>query len=103
MKYHPLLLKESQKHYDIKGNTSNIIEFECDNTIGGALGVCSYHIIKYTNRQKGQDELDAKKVKTFEDWRELLIDLIHAGYDYRTSLRYDMQKEYPDLKYTLED
>ncbi len=100
--YHPLLLKESQRQYDLAGKTPHLIEFECCNTIAGGLGACSYNIIKYKVREKDSDELDAKKKITFLEWRELLRDLLEAGYTYDTNLRFAMKSEYPNMKYTLE-
>ncbi len=99
--YHPLLLKESSAHYDFDGVNSNIIEFECTNTISGALGACSYNIIKYKNRDKGTPKLDEKKRRTFEQWQELLRDLMQNGYDYDSNLRFAMMVEYPKMKYSL--
>jgi len=98
--YHPLLLPESQKHYDTNGQ-NNIVEFECMSTIAMGIGACDYNIIKYTNREKGQDELDSKKIETFKAWKELLRDLLGMGYDYDTNLRYAMKAECPDMKYSL--
>ncbi len=100
--YHPILLAESRGHYDTKCQ-NNIIEFEQENTICGALAACSYNIIKYTNRQKNQDSLDDKKKLTFFKWRELLLDLIRLGYSEGHILRDAMQIEYPKLKYSLKD
>lgn len=98
--YHPILLPESKAHYDTDGQ-SNIIEFEQKNTIEGALGAISYNIIKYTNRKKGQDALDNKKIETFKAWRELLYGLQTLGYPRDHNLRHAMLVEYPDMKYSL--
>jgi len=102
-KTHPLLLVESQGHYDFDGKTPNIVEFEGENSIANGLGACSYNIIKYKNRDKGTPELDAKKRQTFEQWQELLRDLLAMGYEYDTNLRFAMVAEYPNIKYTLRD
>jgi len=102
MKYHPLLLKESAGHYDTKGH-SNIIAFETISTIGDGLGAINYNLIKYTNREKGQNDLDNKKIETFKAWRELLCDLLDKGYQRERNLRNVMQIEYPNLKYTFKD
>ncbi len=102
LKYHPILLKESKAHYDTDGQ-NNIIEFEQGATIEGGLGVCLYHIVKYHNRQKGQDELDDKKKQTFLDWQELLYDLLELGYPKDHILRDAMEAEYPQLKYSLKE
>ena len=99
-KVHPLLLEESRSHYDT-GGTSNIIKFECVSTIANALGACTYNIIKYKNRDKGTNELDDKKRQTFEQWQELLRDLLAMGYNFNTNLRFAMKSEYPEIKYTL--
>lgn len=100
--YHPLLLQESSSHYDVNGK-NNIREFEDRNTIGGALGAIDYNLIKYENREKGQNMLDAKKIKTFEAWRDLLYDLLCNGYEKNENLGHIMRKEYPDMKYSLKD
>ena len=98
LEYHPVLLRESAGHYN--GN-NNIIQFEQVSTIAGAIGACHYNIIKYANRNNGQDELDAKKIETFKGWYELLKDLLEMGYSYEDNLRYAMICEYPNMKYTL--
>lgn len=98
--YHPLLLPESKAHYDTDGQ-SNIIEFEMSASIENAFGAISYNLIKYTNRKKGQDELDNKKIETFTAWRELLSDLLELGYQKDHNLRHAMKVEYPDMKYSL--
>jgi len=100
LEYHPLLLKESSKHYDTKGE-SNIIAFELISTIGDGLGAINYNLIKYTNREKGQNDLDKKKIETFKAWRELLCDLLDKGYQRERNLRNVMSIEYPNLQYTL--
>lgn len=100
LKYHPVLLKESKGHYDTSKD-SNIIKFEQQSTIMCGFGACNYNIIKYTDRDKGQDELDAKKRATFEAWRELLKDLLELGYSPTDNLRYVMSCEYPELGYSL--
>ena len=102
IEYHPVLLQESKNHYDTNGQ-NNIIDFECTTTIAGGFGAIDYNIIKYKNRRKGQDELDSKKIATFEAWRELLRDLLELGYGMDTHLRYAMQAEYPNMKYSLKD
>jgi len=99
--FHPALLKQSRGHYDQPNKIPNLIEFECENNIGSALGACSYNIIKYKNRDKGSDHLDEIKKQTFEAWRELLRDLLERGYTYDTNLRHAMISEYPDMKYTF--
>ena len=97
---HPVLLKESAKHYDTNGQ-NNIIEFEQKTNIAGAIGACEYNIIKYKNRQKGQDELDKKKEHTFRDWIVLLNGLLDKGYSPMHNLRDAMIHEYPDMEYKL--
>jgi len=98
--HHPLLLQDSSKHYATKGQ-NNICEFEQDSTIGEAFGAIRYNLIKYKNREKGQNELDDKKIKTFEAWRELLKDLLEMGYQRDRNLRNVMEIEFPDMKYSL--
>lgn len=97
---HPVLLKESASHYNVNGQ-NNIIEFEHETTIAGAMGACQYNIIKYKNREKGQNELDEKKVQTFIGWMELLDSLIVRGYQPLHNLRDAMKKEYPNMEYML--
>ena len=99
---HPVLLKESAAHYDTDGK-NNIIEFEQETNIAGAIGACQYNIIKYRNRKKGQDELDEKKIKTMDDWVELLDVLLGKGYSPLHSLRDAMIREYQDMEYSLTD
>ncbi len=101
LEYHPILLRDSYLHYDA-GKKNNIIEFEQKSTIEGALGAIDYNTIKYTNREKGQNELDAKKIATFEAWRELLKDLLEMGYSKEHNLRHAMLVEYPNMKYSLD-
>jgi hypothetical protein len=100
---HPLLLPESQAHYDNTDKTSNILQFETCNTIAGGLGAISYNMIKYENREKGQNDLDEKKLQTFIAWRELLRDLLKEGYDLDTNIRYAMKNTYPEMRYTLSE
>ena len=100
MTHHPLLLQDSSKHYDTKGQ-NNIYEFEEDVNIAEAFGAIKYNLIKYKNRQKGQNELDDKKIKTFEAWRELLRDLLEMGYQRERNLRNVMAIEFPNMKYSL--
>ncbi len=100
MIYHPLLLQDSAKHYDTKGQ-NNIYEFEKISSIGDAFGAINYNLIKYRNRQKGQNELDKKKIKTFEAWGELLSDLLEMGYLRERNLRSAMAIEFPNIKYSM--
>ncbi len=98
---HPLLLPESQAHYDDISRVPNIVQFEQENNIANAMGAISYNLIKYKNRDKGSDELDEKKRQTFLAWRELLRDLLAKGWTYDTNLRYVMLIEFPEMEYTL--
>jgi len=97
---HPVLLPESAAHYDTAGQ-NNIIEFEQETNIAGAIGACQYNIIKYRNRKKGQDELDLKKQNTFEAWIDLLDGLLGKGYSPLHNLRDAMMHEYPEMEYSL--
>lgn len=100
LEYHPVLLQQSSAHYDTNGQ-SNILDFERENSIEGAFGAISYNLIKYKNRQKGQDNLDNKKIERFKAWYELLQDLLEMGYQRQRNLRSVMAIEYPNMKYNL--
>lgn len=97
---HPLLLPQSQSHYDIDDET-DLRDYEREVSIEGAFGTIQYNLFKYKRREKGQNELDEKKIQTFIDWTELLKDLLELGYSRETNLRVAMQKEYPDMRYSL--
>lgn len=100
LEYHPVLLQESKGHYDTNGQ-SNIIDFESVSTIENGFGAINYNLIKYTNRQKGQNELDDKKIDTFRAWYTLLQDLLEIGYAPSDNLRLAMKAEYPNMRYSL--
>ncbi len=80
MKLHPLINKESS-HYDTNETTA-IEELEKRLTVTEMIGFCKANIFKYSYRmdKKGQKESDLVKIKTYEDYLELLLRLDDAGY-----------------------
>ena len=80
MKLHPLINKESS-HYDTNETTA-IEELEKRLTVTEMIGFCKANIFKYQYRleDKGQKESDLVKIKTYEDYLELLLRLDDAGY-----------------------
>jgi len=90
-KTHPLLLKESAAHYDAtksklgKKNikVNNILGLEETLTVPELIGACKFNIYKYKYRSKGQDDLDAKKAKSYYKY------LIFLKAMYRICKKYD--------------
>ena len=80
MKLHPLINKEAA-HYDT-GKTSAIEELEKVLTVTEMIGFCKANIFKYRYRLevKGQKESDLTKIKTYENYLEVLLKLDEAGY-----------------------
>ena len=80
MKLHPLINKDSS-HYD-KGKKSAIEELEKQLTVTEMIGFCKGNIFKYRYRleDKGQKEIDLKKIQTYENYLKLLERLDDAGY-----------------------
>ena len=84
---HPLINQQVGKHYgDYKSN--DIFEIEKELTVAEMIGACKFNILKYASRQdkKGQKESDLKKIKTYQDYLELLqsidVKLRHCSVAY---------------------
>ena len=80
---HPLINPES-KHYEKDGKQS-IQHIEGELTVDEMIGACTFNIMKYTLRlnTKGQKEADLKKIETYQNYKELLLDIknsCHCGY-----------------------
>lgn len=80
MKLHPLINKNSP-HYDT-GKTSAIEKLEKQLTVTEMIGFCKANIFKYNYRldEKGQKERDKEKIKTYEDYLALLLELYDMDY-----------------------
>ena len=70
---HPLINKDSA-HYR-KDGRETILDIEDDLTICELIGACKFNIRKYRLREKGQNELDEIKIKTYADYMFVLADL----------------------------
>lgn len=81
---HPLL----EEGFD---SEHRLIKFEQLSTIGDGLALCLWQDLIYE---------DKKLRVRYEEWRELLMDLLELGYNRSDSLRYAMVSEYPNIKYT---
>ena len=70
---HPLINPES-KHYAKDGRQS-IQDIEEALSVDEMIGACTFNIMKYTLRldSKGQKEADLKKIKTYQDYKDLLL------------------------------
>ncbi len=86
---HPLINKSATNHYNIDG-TSAVEELEKELSIREMIGFCSGNIFKYKYRQdrKGQKEADLIKIKTYEDYKKELVNLIHRGIDSSISVHH---------------
>lgn len=70
---HPLINKEST-HYNNRDNPT-IKKMEDIYTVEDMISFCKVNIFKYEDREKGQNESDKKKIKTYEDYLDLLYKL----------------------------
>jgi len=70
---HPLLNSDS-RHYDNDGDMPDIYYMEKDFPVLGMIYWCKGNIYKYKARQdkKGQKEGDLKKIRTYENYINLL-------------------------------
>lgn len=84
--YHPLIEDGVDSEF-------KIIKFEQLSTIGDGLALCCWQDLIYE---------DKKLRVRFEEWADLLRDLLEMGYDRSHSLRHAMVSEYPNIKYTKE-
>lgn len=72
---HPLINPES-KHYKQDGKQS-IQDIEDELSVDEMIGACTFNIMKYTLRldTKGQKEADLKKIQTYQDYKDLLLNM----------------------------
>jgi len=76
---HPLLTKGENKHYDT-GKETAIEIAEKNLTVREMIGACVFNELKYSNRDKGQDESDKKKFEKYRAYRHSL-QLIPRAYE----------------------
>lgn len=72
---HPLINPES-KHYVHDGKQS-IFEIEESISVDEMIGACTFNIMKDRRRleTKGQKSADLKKIETYRNYRDLLLDM----------------------------
>jgi len=72
---HPLINPEST-HYKQAGRQS-IQDIEEEISVDEMIGACTFNIMKYTLRldTKGQKEKDLKKIETYQNYKNLLLDM----------------------------
>jgi len=72
---HPLINPESN-HYKQDGRQS-IQDIEEKISVDEMIGACTFNIMKYTMRldTKGQKKADLVKIKTYQDYKDLLLDM----------------------------
>lgn len=82
---HPLINPNSP-HYDGDNRKSAIEELEEVMTVYKMIGACEFNIFKYEYRKerKGVKEEDEYKIKTYRDYRQLLIDLEYLDLGFFT-------------------
>jgi len=92
---HPLLNSDS-KHYDKEGKKPAIQEMESMLTVSEMIGVCKFSIYKYSYRDKGQQESDLKKIKTYQNYLKVLKTCSHNARPLKTVEEYfiDAKMEY---------
>ncbi len=72
---HPLI-NPASTHYKQNGKQS-IQDIEEKLTVDDMVGACTFNVMKYTLRleTKGQKEADLKKMKTYQDYKDLLLNM----------------------------
>lgn len=86
IEFHPLIQDGVDSEY-------RIIKFEQLSTIADGLALCCWQDLVYG---------DKKLRVRYEEWGDLLKDLLELGYDRGHSLRHAMLSEYPNIKYSRE-
>ena len=71
---HPLINKRAT-HYDTKEKPT-IYRREHELTVREMIGACKFNMGKYSDREKGQDELDAEKLADYMRYKDFLCDMI---------------------------
>lgn len=94
---HPLMNRNA-KHYDT-GEKPTIWNIEQKLTVREMIGACKFMMIKYGERDKGQDEHDAEKMKDYLRYMEFLSGVLRddPAIEYMT-----VQEAYDYLDVELE-
>jgi len=95
---HPLLDNKS-KHYDMQEKPT-IYNIEKYITVNGMIAVCNFNIMKYANREKGQNVSDTRKIRYYRNYLSFLTDIINEypniGND---TVRSVIDEFYKDIEY----
>ena len=66
-----MLLNPNSKHYETH-DKPDIMLLEDDLTVHHMIGACLFNLGKYALREKGQNEADIVKMKTYSDYLDFL-------------------------------
>ena len=95
---HPLLDNKS-KHYDMQEKPT-IYNIEKYITVNGMIAVCNFNIMKYVNREKGQNVSDTRKIRYYNAYLEFLTNIINEYPNIGDStVRSVIDEFYKDIEY----